>query len=418
MLLLYTLAIRLYGFGIFLASFFSEKPKLWVSGRHDWETQLKSFNQRFPQTDTHPRIWVHCASLGEFEQGRTLIEAIKAVSPKTIIVLTFFSPSGYEIRKQYPYADGIFYLPLDTPSNAKKFVQLVQPAEVVFVKYEFWYHYLSTLSKAQIPTVLISAIFREEQIFFKPYGGFFRKMLGFLDQVFVQDQRSIDLLARIGIKKVTQAGDTRIDRVAQIPAEGKQFPLIETWVGESPCLVVGSSWGPDEEILQQALAHTLPKDWKIIIAPHDISNSHLAQIEALWPAQVIRYSRLAQTTKAEAGKILLIDNIGMLQALYRYGKIAYIGGGFGAGIHNTLEPITFGLPVIFGPKFQKFEEAKQLIAHGGGFTVADASELADTVQLLLDPDTYATASQRASAFIQENQGGTAKIMAYLDITHS
>ncbi|NRB50430.1 MAG: 3-deoxy-D-manno-octulosonic acid transferase [Saprospiraceae bacterium] len=414
MVLLYTIAIRLYGLGIFLASFFSEKAGLWVKGRKDWESSLHAFNQEHPIVSGQKRIWIHCASLGEFEQGRTLIEYIKAKAPEITILLTFFSPSGYEIRKNYPHADGIFYLPLDTRSNARKFLDLVQPTQAIFVKYEFWYQYLAALKKAKIPSVVISAIFRPDQVFFKPYGGFFRSMLRLLDHLFVQDQASIDLLASIGILEVTKAGDTRIDRVAQIPAEGKHFPKVQQFVGESPCLVVGSSWGADEIILKEGLANSLPSNWKIILAPHDISEPHLLAIEKRWVGQIIRYSKLDESGGSD-NRLLLIDNIGMLQSLYRYGKIAYIGGGFGAGIHNTLEPITFGLPVIFGPKFQKFEEAKQLLKQGGGFTISSAAELSETLELLLETHTYQLAAERARAYIDNNQGGTQKIAQYLKL---
>lgn len=414
MVLLYTFAIWLYGLGIFLASFFSEKAQRWVRGRKDWETSLCTFNQKHPVVSGQKRIWIHCASLGEFEQGRTLIEYIKAKSPLTTVVLTFFSPSGYEIRKNYPHADGIFYLPLDTRANAKRFLALVQPTKAIFVKYEFWYHYLFALKQANIPSIVISAIFRPDQIFFKPQGGFFRRMLGLLDHLFVQDQASKDLLASIGISDVTKAGDTRIDRVAQIPAEGKHFPKVEKFVGEWPCLVVGSSWGADESILREGLASSLPNNWKIILAPHDIAEPHLLSIEKLWSGQILRYSKLGKP-KSTDKRVLLIDNIGMLQSLYRYGKIAYIGGGFGAGIHNTLEPITFGLPVIFGPKFQKFEEAKQLLKQGGGFAISSPAELSQTIELLLEPDTYQLAAKRARAYIDNNQGGTRKIAQYLNL---
>ena len=409
------MAIRLYGWGIFLASFFSEKAKLWVDGRKNWEADLSSFNERFPLNKERPRIWIHCASLGEFEQGRPLIEFIKSKTPDTLIILTFFSPSGYEIRKNYPHADGIFYLPIDSNSNAKRFLQLAKPDKAIFVKYEFWYHYLKALQRANISTIIISAIFRSDQIFFKSYGGFFRKMLRSFNHLFVQDQPSVDLLASINITNTTKAGDTRIDRVAQIPKEGKQFPKVAQFVGESPCLVVGSSWGPDETILKEALASSLPKSWKIILAPHDISASHISAIEKLWPGEIQRFSALKNGDVSADQRVLLIDNIGMLQSLYRYGKIAYIGGGFGAGIHNTLEPITFGLPVIFGPKFQKFEEAKQLLQQGGGFTVSSAADLKDTLLLLLDQETYQAASERALDYITKNQGGTLKIAKYLGL---
>jgi len=417
MLLLYTLSIRLYGLGIHLASLFSPKARLWVDGRRDWPTKLARFNEQFPHDQNRPRFWVHCASLGEFEQGRTLIEAIKQESPETIIILTFFSPSGYEIRKSYGHADGIFYLPLDTAKNAQQFLTLIQPSKVVFVKYEFWYHYLSSLKKAAIPTIVISAIFRPDQVFFRPYGAFFRKILHFFDHLFVQDQSSIDLLQSIDIHNTTKAGDTRIDRVAQIPSEGKAFPKIAAFLDEAPCLVVGSSWGPDEAILKESIQKSLPTEWKIIIAPHDISSTHLDSIEQLWGVDIIRFSALTKQPQKRC-RFLLIDNIGMLQALYQYGKLAYIGGGFGSGIHNTLEPITFGLPVIFGPKYQKFEEAKQLIQAGGGFTISNAQELSDTFELLLEPNTYQKASSRARAYIENNQGGTEKILGYLDLVTS
>lgn len=414
MVLLYTLAIRLYGWGIFVAGFFSDKAQLWVEGRKNWEANLSNFNDKFPLQEGRQRIWVHCASLGEFEQGRPLIEFIKSKEPNVLIILTFFSPSGYEIRKNYPHADGIFYLPIDSKSNARRFLELVNPNKAIFVKYEFWFHYLNALQQAEIPTIIISAIFRSEQIFFKPYGGFFRKILRSFDHLFVQDQSSIDLLASININNTTKAGDTRIDRVAQIPQEGKHFAKVARFVGESPCLVVGSSWGPDEAILKEALP-TLPDNWKVILAPHDISAGHIAGIEKLWAGELQKYSQMDAESMPANTRILVIDNIGMLQSLYRYGKIAYIGGGFGAGIHNTLEPITFGLPVIFGPKFQKFEEAKQLLQQGGGFTISSAADLKDTLQLLLEPETYQAASERALDFIQKNQGGTLKIAQYLGL---
>lgn len=407
----YNFALRLYYVGIRLAALSSTKAKQWIDGRKDWEKQLSSFNaaQGTPKRD---RIWVHCASLGEFEQGRTLIEKIKERFPTQVILLTFFSPSGYELRKNYAAADGIFYLPLDSKRNAKRFIQLAQPKVAIFVKYEFWYHFLSQLQEAKVRTYLISAVFRSDHIFFKPYGGFFRKLLQYFDHIFVQDQSSQKLLEQIGLSAISIAGDTRVDRVAQIPTEGKHFPLIQSFVGTAPCLVAGSTWPADEQLLQKAIAEALSSDWKIIIAPHDIAETHLKAIEQLFPEQLIRYSQLSDQT-ASSYHYLLIDNIGMLQSLYRYGKIAYIGGGFGSGIHNTLEPITFGLPVIFGPKYQKFEEAKQLIQSGGGFTIADGDELVSSLQLLLEETTYESASQRAKDYITNNQGGTDKILAHL-----
>lgn len=411
MQIFYNFALRLYYIGIRLAAFSSTKAKQWIEGRKDWEKQLKAFNTA-QGTQKQDRVWVHCASLGEFEQGRTLIERIKERFPSQVILLTFFSPSGYEVRKNYAAADGIFYLPLDSKRNAKQFIKLAQPKVAIFVKYEFWYHFLSQLHEAQISTYLISAVFRPDHIFFKSYGGFFRKLLSYFDHIFVQDQSSKKLLEKIDLSAISIAGDTRVDRVAQIPKEGKHFPLIQSFVGAAPCLVAGSTWPADEQLLKEAIAEALDSDWKIIIAPHNIAESHLKRIEQLFPEQLIRYSQLSDQVAASY-RYLLIDNIGMLQSLYRYGKIAYIGGGFGSGIHNTLEPITFGLPVIFGPKYQKFEEAKQLIQSGGGFTVADGGELVNSLQLLLAETTYDNASQRAKDYITNNQGGTDKILAHL-----
>lgn len=410
--IIYNLAIQLYHVGIRIAALSSSKAKQWVEGRKNWEAQLVAFNSAHSDQVHQDRIWVHCASLGEFEQGRTLIERIKQQFPTKLILLTFYSPSGYEIRKNYEPADGIFYLPLDTKRNAKRFIQLAQPSVAVFVKYEFWYHFLSQLHLAQIPTYLISAVFRPDHIFFKPYGGFFRKLLGYFDHIFVQDQSSLKLLEKVDLSAISIAGDTRVDRVAQIPKEGKHFPLIDSFVDSAPCLIAGSTWPADEQFLQKAIEEALDINWKVIIAPHDIADAHLKAIEQQFPSQLIRYSQLSDPVESSF-RYLLIDNIGMLQVLYRYGKIAYIGGGFGSGIHNTLEPITFGLPVIFGPKYQKFEEAKQLIQSGGGFTVANEAELIQTLQLLLEEDSYLTASQRAKAYITDNQGGTDKIIAHL-----
>lgn len=412
MQILYNFAIQLYHLGIRIAALSSNKAKQWIEGRKDWEAQIVAFNTAHKQQQGQDRVWVHCASLGEFEQGRTLIERIKQQFPTKLILLTFFSPSGYEIRKNYAPADGIFYLPLDTKRNAMRFIQLAQPSVAIFVKYEFWYHFLSQLQLAQIPTYLISAVFRPDHIFFKPYGRFFRKLLGSFDHIFVQDQSSLKLLEKVGLPAISIAGDTRVDRVAQIPKEGKHFPLIDSFVGAAPCLITGSTWPADEHLLQKTIGEALDTDWKVIIAPHDIAESHLKAIEQQFPSQLIRYSQLSDQAESSF-RYLLIDNIGMLQALYRYGKIAYIGGGFGNGIHNTLEPITFGLPVIFGPKYQKFEEAKQLVKSGGGFTVANEIELVQSLQLLSEEDTYLKASQRAKDYIVDNQGGTDKIIAHL-----
>ena len=311
---------------------------------------------------------MHCASLGEFEQGRPLIEKIKAEQPDQKIILTFFSPSGFEIRKNYDYADCIVYLPYDSPSNARQFLDLVKPKKAIFVKYEFWHFYLKGLKKRKIPTYLISTVFRKEQSFFKWYGGFFRNMLSSFTHIFTQDENSVLLLKEINFENAKAIGDTRVDRVLAIGKSAKQFPEIEAFCAQSNILICGSTWPPDEAILAHFINNSLPPNWKIIIAPHDIKTSHIEQIQKRFTVPTNTYTNLAIGRKNDA-KVLIINNIGILSSIYQYGKIAYIGGGFGSGIHNTLEPITFGLPVIFGSKFQKFTEAVELVKSGGHFQI-------------------------------------------------
>ncbi|MEZ5043713.1 MAG: glycosyltransferase N-terminal domain-containing protein [Saprospiraceae bacterium] len=411
MLFLYNFVINCYVLLIHTASLFSPKAKLWVEGRKHWKAKLIQFNTQHPQGSTR-RIWIHCASLGEFEQGRPLLEAIKAKYPESQLILSFFSPSGYEIRKNYPHAALICYLPIDRKMNANTFIELVNPQIAIFVKYEFWHHYLTTLATRAIPTYLISAVFRADQIFFKPYGAFFRKLLAKFTHIFVQDHTSFQLLKEIGCNAVTIAGDTRVDRVAQIPKEDKQLPLVAQFVQNQKCLVAGSTWPPDEALLAPILQQAFLSDWKIIIAPHDISETHLKELEAVLKKDFIRFSQYTSSTET-SHRILLIDNIGMLQAIYRYGTVAYIGGGFGAGIHNTLEPIAFGLPVIFGPKYHKFEEARQLLKNGGGFSINDGKSLQQIIQSLMAEAAYTKASKAAKGFIEENKGSALKIMTHL-----
>jgi len=411
---MYDFGIWVYYFGIWLASFFSKKAKLWVEGRKDVFSKIKS-----QVTDNQPIIWFHCASLGEFEQGRPLIEKIKKTLPEHKILLTFFSPSGYEIRNNYEQADYVFYLPLDTKKNAKKFLEIVQPKMVFFVKYEFWFNYLHQLNQRKIPIYLISSIFRKDQIFFKSYGSFFKKMLFFFDHIFVQNKKSKILLLENGVTHLSVAGDTRVDRVLETCLTARQvqknkpsFDKINIFKGTAEILIGGSTWPPDEDILIEWIHAQKDFRWKFIIAPHDISESHLVEIEKKLNMNTVRFSK-ANTFNSAAAKVMIIDNIGMLSSLYQYGKIALIGGGFGSGIHNTLEPIAFGLPVIFGKKYQKFEEAINLIETGGGFSISNYDEFKHVMKDLEKDSFYNNASTNAKNYILENQGATEEIFNFV-----
>ena len=403
----YNFAISLYYFGIWLTSFFNQKAKFWVEGRKDVFSKLRS-----QITDNQSIVWFHCASLGEFEQGRPLIEKIKKTLPQHKILLTFFSPSGYEIRKNYEHADYICYLPIDTKKNVKEFIHIVQPKMAFFVKYEFWFNYLNQLNQSKIPTYLISSIFRKDQIFFKPYGSFFKKMLFFFDHIFVQNEKSKTILLENGISHLSVAGDTRVDRVLEIQKNKKSFDKINAFKGTAEILIGGSTWPLEEDILIEWIHTQKDYRWKFIIAPHDISENHLLEIERKIKVNVVRFSK-ADAFNSAAAKVMIIDNIGMLSSLYQYGKIALIGGGFGSGIHNTLEPITFGLPVIFGKKYQKFEEAISLVETGGGFSISDYDEFKNVMENLDKEDFYNNASTNAKIYISENQGATKEIFDFV-----
>jgi len=410
MTFLYNLAIHAYVLAIRIASFFNPKARKWIRGRRgifeELETQfdvLRAGSSRY--------VWVHAASLGEFEQGRPIIEAIKRKYPDTKILLTFFSPSGYEIRKDYKGADWVFYLPADTPRNACRFLDIVQPDLVIFIKYEFWHNYLNILKLRNVPTFLISAIFREKQIFFRPYGQFFKRMLTCFQHIFVQDEFSLDLLKKNTVTHASVAGDTRMDRVYQLSRHPKQFPLIEAFKGENDLLICGSTWREDEVWLLDFLNQ---KNVKSIIAPHDISESHIRYILSNLKGKAVRYSQANLETINEA-KVLIIDNIGILSSIYQYGKWAYIGGGFGASIHNTQEAFVYGLPVIFGPKYHKFKEAVDLLAQGGGFVVHSGADFEVIFEKLQDETTYQKASEVCLNYVEQNKGATAKVMSHISV---
>lgn len=408
MQLLYSIAIHSYRLLIWLASFFTKKARLWIAGRKDLFERLE---EAIDSKDN--LLWIHCASLGEFEQGRPVIENLKAEDGDLKILLTFFSPSGYEIRKNYEWVDYIFYLPADTQKNARRFLDIVQPNFVIFVKYEFWYYYLHELKKRQTPSYLISAIFHPKQPFFSTlYGSFFQSILHCFQFIFVQNESSAILLQQINIQHFEIVGDTRIDRVLQIAKTAQTFPKIEQFRRGSSLLIGGSTWPPDEAILCPYINKD-QSNWKYVFAPHDISESHLQQIESQLQVPHQRYSQFQADSST---KVLLIDNIGLLSQLYQYGKVAYIGGGFGAGIHNTLEPAAFGLAVLFGPKYEKFEEAVALVQQEGAFVVHDFAEFEHRFQRLKEEETYQKASEQVKNYLQVNEGATERIVEYLNAT--
>ncbi|SMC79720.1 3-deoxy-D-manno-octulosonic acid transferase [Pedobacter africanus] len=404
MLWLYNIGIQLYALLIRIFSTFNTKASLFIQGRRNIFARIA---QKIDNRQKH--IWFHFASLGEFEQGRSVLEKIKEQYPEKKIVITFFSPSGYEIRKNYALADGIFYLPLDTASNAKKLIAAINPELAIFTKYEYWYYYFSELNKNNIPLLIISGIFRPGQVFFKPYGGFHRKMLTFVNHFFLQNQESMTLLKTIGIQNATLSGDTRFDRVAAHARSAKKLDLVQSFCGTQPVLVAGSTWPPDEQLIAK-LCKAHP-DWKFIVAPHEIGETHINEIEKLFP-EAVKYSALQKTTNAAVGnqQVLIIDNIGLLSALYAYGKIAYIGGGFGAGIHNTLEAAAFGIPVIFGPRYDKFQEAKDLIALGAAKSISNWDELSTAFNEL---GKNKEAGLIAKDYVNAKTGATDQIVNFL-----
>ena len=402
-----------------VAALWVPKAKLWVTGRQNWRKRYADALSTF--APDRKRLWIHAASLGEFEQGRPIIEAVRQAHPDWVVVLTFFSPSGFEIRKNYPHADFIAYLPVDTRQNAQDFWAIVQPDVAIFIKYEFWANYLHTLKANGIPTLLVSAIFRETQPFFKWYGAFWRSMLGCFTHLFVQDAASKTLLGQAGFANVTVAGDTRIDRVLANAESAPANDLVAAFAEGSKVFIVGSAWGADEDVFLPVLLKnpTIKSVFsKIIIAPHEPNEKHisglLAKINGLGSAAVtaVRYTQ-ATESQVRRAQILVIDNIGMLNTLYRYGTVAYIGGGFGKGIHNTLEPAAWGLPIIFGPKFQKFEEARQLTACGAAFAVENTADFEKIMEKLAHSEFQATAGSTSKAWLGENKGATARILSFL-----
>ncbi|WP_151088710.1 3-deoxy-D-manno-octulosonic acid transferase [Hymenobacter baengnokdamensis] len=409
---LYSLGLSLYALLLRLVAPFVPKAAAWVAGR----AGLLARVEQALAGDAAPRLWVHCASLGEFEQGRPLIEGLRQQYPGHKIVLTFFSPSGYEVRKSWPGADYVFYLPLDTAGNARRFVAAVQPRLAVFVKYEFWYFFLRELRAQGIPAVVVAAIFRPQQPFFRPWGGFFRQILGQLTHIFTQNEASADLLRGIGLTRVSVAGDTRFDTVAATAlAPARPLPLAEAFVADgAPVLVAGSVWPEDLPALAPLLRKHA-RTMRFIVAPHEVSEAHLQEIEAAMPGLTLRYSRAVPGTVAEA-RLLLIDNVGMLSQLYRFGQFAYIGGAFGAGLHNTLEAAAFGLPVYFGPRYARFQEAVELVQLGCAFPVQSARQLeAAFDRLYYNEEARLKVQDLCLDYVHQHAGATSRILRELKV---
>ena len=403
MSIFYNIIICFATFVAFILSRFNSKIKLWHTGIYNWKRKYADKVVSGKKT-----IWIHCASLGEFEQGRPVIEAIKVQYPEYAIALTFFSPSGFEVRKNYNKADYIFYLPADTPGNAKKFIEIINPEFVIFVKYEFWKNYISELYKRNIPLYLISGIFRQEQHFFKWYGAFFRKILKKFTMFFVQDEMSFELLAKIGVKNAVVAGDTRFDRVVQIASEAKEIKIIELFRGNEKLFLAGSSWRHDEDIIVKYInANPLKMKW--VFAPHEPNPENLERLEKLFSVKCIRYSRYSEADND--ARVLIIDNVGMLSSAYRYAHIAAIGGGFGKGIHNILEAACWGVPVMFGPKYDKFKEAVELIQENGAASFDGFDSFCEIInKWLSDNNLYLQSAKAASSYVANNKGATGKIL--------
>jgi len=400
---MYNIIIYIYLVGVAIASIFNQKVKKM------WRGERNAFSVLKEKVDQNAKyVWFHAASLGEFEQGRPIMERLKEQHPEYKILLTFFSPSGYEVRKNYEGADIICYLPLDTPINAIRFLRLVRPVMAFFIKYEFWYNYLHILKHRNVPVYSVSSIFRPDQVFFRWYGKEYAHVLKCFTHFYVQNEISCNLLAKIGITSVSIVGDTRFDRVLQIKERSKVLPIVEAFKGESKVFIAGSSWQPDEDIFIPYFNEH--KDWKLIIAPHVISEDHLQQILSKLDRKAVRYS---QTTPEEAGQAecLIIDCFGLLSSIYHYGEITYIGGGFGAGIHNVLEAAVWDVPVIFGPNNKRFREAQALLNDNGGFEITSAEDFKSIAdRLLTDSEYLEKYGSRAGAYVKTNAGATLKIL--------
>ena len=397
---MYVAAIRIY-------ALFNAKAAKWIAGRKDWQHTIKDALQ-----PGEKRIWVHTSSVGEYEQAKPVIEALRKQYPQYKILVTFFSPSGYEACKNSPLADYVFYLPHDSKGNAAAFIGLTEPTMALFVKYEFWYHYLTTLQQQGIPTLLVSGAFRPGQPFFAWYGGLFRKMLECFSYFFLQDEESVQCLAGIGVDQhLVVSGDTRYDRVAEIAAHAAPISAMELYKGNSKLLIAGSTWPGDEALLKDCMS-ILPGDWKLVIVPHEIDAAHIRKVQGLFGNEAVLFTELDAEHTGRDEKVLIVNNMGMLARMFAYADIAFVGGGFHkAGIHNILEPAVYGVPVVFGPEYEKFTEARSLVALKYVFPVHDAGACRAVLhKLIADDEDRLTIGYAVKEFMKQNTGATAMIM--------
>lgn len=408
MRVLYSIGIALYVFAIRIASLYHPKARAWIQGRKSWVSVLRKKLLETKWDQKNERVWIHCASLGEFEQGRPLLELIREKYPDAGILLTFFSPSGFDAKKNYDKADVVLFLPSDLPGNVSSFLDLVTPTQAIFIKYEFWFNYLAALKQRNIPHYLVSGIFRPGQVFFRFYGRWFLRHLRHFRMLFLQDEDSERLLSVFGISNTTICGDTRLDRVIRVAAEPFGDPVIESFLPGNSVIIAGSTWEPDEKVLLEFLQQDTMTGRKLILAPHEISESRLSSIESRFKEfSPHRHSRGVHTTSS---RLLIIDHVGSLSRIYRYGSWCYIGGGFGNGIHNVTEAAVYGKPVFFGPVFHKFREAMELVIAGGAFSVNDAQELGQKIRFLeSDMRLLQMAGMVSKEFILRNSGATEKI---------
>ncbi len=406
---LYNILISIVKTLLPLVAVFSPKIKFFYNGRKETFAKLKA-----NITSKDSVIWMHCASLGEFEQGRPVLEKIKDKYPKHKILLSFFSPSGYEVRKNYALADIVVYLPLDTVKNAKKLLKLANPELVIFVKYEFWPNILQELKNQAIKTILISGIFRANQTFFTKKGEWFKKPLEAFSHFFVQDKTAISLLGSIGFNNVSLSGDTRFDRVFDLVSQRKELDFLADFTKNKHTLVAGSTWEKDEEILADYINNHAQDNEVFIIAPHNINKTNITRLTQQLQAKTLLYST-ATVANIKDVKVLIIDSVGILTSVYYYANIAYVGGGFGTGIHNILEPATYGTPIIIGPKYQKFNEAKELIAQKACFVIKTKEEFSTQLQQFYNnTDLLVKTGKISTNYIKENTGATLDIMTYIN----
>lgn len=411
---IYNLLVRLYGFIIRLSSFRNKKARLWIAGRKNWRENLST---KLSQLHSNKRIWVHCASYGEFEQGRPLIEAIKSKHPDYKIILTFFSPSGYEAFRDWKGADVICYLPLDTPSNAKQFVKLVSPQAALFIKYEFWVNVLMELKKQNIPGFLVSAVFKPHHPFFKWYGGVFRRSLKTFTELFIQDEESAKLLERISIKNYEICGDTRFDRVLDIKDSFKPIPFFEAFCKNNQIIMAGSTWPKDEEILIETFLKMNASGVKLIFAPHNIDQKSIQNLEQLLAKNNLPYSLYSSQKLEPEKQILIVDAMGLLSKLYHYADVAYIGGGFNSGIHNCLEPTVYLKPIVFygGDDFHKYNEAVELLKMGAAKNISTSAELETALDYFLnDSQANSEIKNKLDQYFKKNSGTTERVLGFIN----